>query len=110
MRRETARIEVEEESEEEGSERAEMEFQWMELSLCSARGLTQPQTMKMEGVIQGRKVLVLIDSGASHNFISTRLIQELRLGVDPTFGSVGEIRGVHLWTTSHHIRRPNTTL
>ena len=74
MRRETARIEVEEESEEEGSERAEMEFQWMELSLCSARGLTQPQTMKMEGVIQGRKVLVLIDSGASHNFISTRLM------------------------------------
>jgi len=25
-------------------------------------------------------------------------------------GIVGEIRRVHLWTTSHHIRRPDTTL
>lgn len=56
----------------------------MELSVCSAGGMTQPQTMKLQGVVQGQKILVLIDSGASYNFIYTKLVQRLGLLVEPT--------------------------
>jgi len=31
--------------------------------------------MKLEEIIQGKKVLILVDSGVSHNFISSRLVQ-----------------------------------
>ena len=40
--------------------------------------------MKLEGLIQGKRVLILIDSGASHNFISQELVQQLGLKVTPT--------------------------
>lgn len=40
--------------------------------------------MKLQGWVKGKQVLVLIDSGASHNFISTRLVEELGLTVEET--------------------------
>ncbi|KOM56297.1 hypothetical protein LR48_Vigan10g218900 [Vigna angularis] len=39
----------------------------------------QSDTMKLQGWVQGRRVLVLIDSGVNHSFISTRLVEELGL-------------------------------
>ncbi|WVZ00458.1 hypothetical protein V8G54_026527, partial [Vigna mungo] len=48
----------------------------MELFVLSAGGLTQSKIMNLRGWVQGRKVLVLIVSGASHNLISTRLVEE----------------------------------
>lgn len=78
------KIEQVEAVEEEGNEEQEVGCQWMDLSLCSAEGLTQPQTMKLRGIVQGQKVLILIDSGASHNFISGKLVQKLGLKVEPT--------------------------
>ena len=35
--------------------------------------------MKLRGIIQGQEVVVLIDCGASHNFISTELAAKLRI-------------------------------
>ena len=49
-----------------------LENKRMELSLFSAGGLTQNNTMKLQGDINGRKVLILIDSGASPNFVSAQ--------------------------------------
>jgi len=46
----------------------------MNLSVLSTSGLTPPQTMKLRGEVRGRKIMVLINSGASHNFISTALV------------------------------------
>ncbi|WVY98363.1 hypothetical protein V8G54_030514 [Vigna mungo] len=51
----------------------------MELSACSAKGLTQPKTMKLTGKIGERRVVILIDCGASHNFVSRRVAAELEL-------------------------------
>ena len=47
----------------------------VELSLNSVVGLTPPQTMKVKGEIAGQEVVILIDSGASHNFIVANLVQ-----------------------------------
>ncbi|GAU22407.1 hypothetical protein TSUD_122930 [Trifolium subterraneum] len=41
-------------------------------------------TMKFQGTIHGVEVLVLIDSGATHNFISQKLVHQMDWGVDTT--------------------------
>lgn len=51
----------------------------MELSINSVVGLTSPQTIKVEGLIENQEVVVLIDCGATHNFISAELVQKLGL-------------------------------
>ncbi|XP_017420235.1 uncharacterized protein LOC108330249 [Vigna angularis] len=56
----------------------------MELSACSAEGLTSTKTLKLKGIIGDREVIVLIDSGVSHNYISKGLTEELWLPVADT--------------------------
>ncbi|XP_056852913.1 uncharacterized protein LOC130502194 [Raphanus sativus] len=55
-----------------------------EVSVNSVVGISSPRTMKLRGVIQNREVVVLIDSGATHNFISSKLIAELKLPLSST--------------------------
>ena len=44
---------------------------------CNALvGITTPQTIKIEGQIKKKKVIVLIDSGSTHNFIHCRVATE----------------------------------
>ncbi|PHU19812.1 hypothetical protein BC332_10963 [Capsicum chinense] len=44
--------------------------------------------MKLQGILNGRKVLLLVDSGSSQNFISETIVEELQLLVQvvPYFG------------------------
>lgn len=42
-------------------------------------GLNFPKTMKILGTIGKKLVIVLIDSGATHNFISDEVVRELEL-------------------------------
>ena len=56
----------------------------MEVSLNSVVGLTAPRTMKLLGSILGHEVVVLIDSGASHNFLSSEVVAKLGLPLSPT--------------------------
>eukprot|EP00253_Pinus_taeda_P017859 PITA_17859 len=45
---------------------------------CNALAvITTPQTIKIEGHIKKKKVIVLIDSGSTHNFIHCKLAKEL---------------------------------
>ena len=52
---------------------------------CNAlAGITTPQTIKIEGQIKKKKVIVLIDSGSTHNFIHCRVAKELNCFLYPT--------------------------
>jgi hypothetical protein len=46
------------------------------ISLNSLTGFSAPQTLKLIGYIKHRKVIILIDSESTHNFIHRRISQE----------------------------------
>eukprot|EP00253_Pinus_taeda_P018449 PITA_18449 len=51
---------------------------------CNAlAGITTPQTIKIEGQIKKKKVIVLIDSGNTHNFIHCKVAKELNCFLYP---------------------------
>jgi hypothetical protein len=53
--------------------------------LCNALdGISTPQTVKIEGYIKNKKVIVLIDSSSTHNFIHYKLTKALNCFVYPT--------------------------
>ena len=53
-----------------------------EISISSMMGISSSKTIKLEGTIQGEKVVVLIDSGATHKFVSTEVVKRLNLTID----------------------------
>lgn len=57
-----------------------------EVSLNSVVGLSSPKTMKMRGMIGENEVIVLIDPGATHNFVSLEKVAELNLPVTESGG------------------------
>ncbi|KAL2466824.1 Eukaryotic aspartyl protease family protein [Abeliophyllum distichum] len=72
--------EVDEREEGEGkAEEVDEVGEVVELSLNSVVGLTPPRTMKVRGRILSQDIVILIDCGASHNFISSKLVQILGL-------------------------------
>jgi hypothetical protein len=46
------------------------------ISLNALTGFSTPQTLKLIGYIKHRKVIILVDSGSTHNFIHRRTAQE----------------------------------
>ncbi|GJX09954.1 retrovirus-related pol polyprotein from transposon TNT 1-94 [Tanacetum coccineum] len=59
-----------------------------EISFHAILGKTSGTTMKVDETLKGRKVLILVDNGSTHNFISTSLVKQLGLKVNmvPSFG------------------------
>ncbi|CAA7021556.1 unnamed protein product [Microthlaspi erraticum] len=51
----------------------------MELSLNSFLGIDSPITTKMTGLVKKNQVVVMLDSGATHNFITPEMIKRAQL-------------------------------
>ncbi|TYK28503.1 Ty3/gypsy retrotransposon protein [Cucumis melo var. makuwa] len=56
----------------------------VELSINSVVGLNDPGTMKVRGKLFGEEVIILIDCGATHNFVSEKLVKKLTLPIKET--------------------------
>lgn len=68
------------------------------ISLNSVVGITSPKTFKIKGEVNGKSVIVMVDPGATHNFISTQALGELGVNFIPSrnFGvSLGTGETVH---------------
>lgn len=75
---------IDDEEEDEGEANIMVDGEVDELEVvgeCSVMGILslldgkcQPQTMKVQGVVKGVPILLLVDSGATHNFISRKLV------------------------------------
>ena len=63
-----------------------------ELSVNSMVGLSALKTMKLKGKIAHQEVVTMIDYGATHNFILTKLIQKLGISLQAT-SSYGVLMG-----------------
>ncbi|VYS48159.1 unnamed protein product [Arabidopsis thaliana] len=50
-----------------------------EITLHALTGLDTPTTLRLRAGIGSRHVLALVDSGSTHNFISVKAAQKLRL-------------------------------
>ncbi|XP_022131713.1 uncharacterized protein LOC111004816 [Momordica charantia] len=48
-------------------------------------GLTTLGMIKIKGILQGQGVVVLLDCGAAHNFISNRLVKEFKIPQSETY-------------------------
>ena len=53
------------------------------ISCNSLARITTPQTLKIEGHIKKKKVIALIDSGSTHNFIHCKVAKELNCFIYP---------------------------
>ncbi|TYK30579.1 ty3-gypsy retrotransposon protein [Cucumis melo var. makuwa] len=56
----------------------------IELSINSVVGLTNPGTMKVKGRVGEEDIVILIDCGATHNFIAEKLATKLGLTLQET--------------------------
>ena len=77
-------ITYEEVTEEADVEEATREIDEPEITLHALTGWSAPRTMRVDAKVGVFKAVVLIDSGSTHNFISTRMADRLRLPVVPT--------------------------
>jgi len=53
------------------------------ISFKALARITTPQTIKIEGHIKKKKVIVLIDLGSTHNFIHCKIAKELNCFLYP---------------------------
>ncbi|KAL0537222.1 hypothetical protein IC582_026197 [Cucumis melo] len=53
----------------------------IKLSINSVVGLNDPGTMKVKGMINNKEIVVMIDCGTTHNFISENLVKSLPITI-----------------------------
>ena len=66
-------------------------------------GLTSSKTMKLQGLIGTQPVVFLIDSGATHNFISQDFVRKLAISVETT-RAYGVLMGNRIYAGSQDLQ------
>jgi hypothetical protein len=56
----------------------------LQLGQLSQKGVSKPQSIQLKGIIQEVPIVILVDSGATHNFIDKRLVQKMGWPADNT--------------------------
>jgi hypothetical protein len=51
---------------------------FMILLVAALSGIEAPRTLKITGLIQGLEILILVDSGSSHSFISEQVATSVK--------------------------------
>ncbi|CAL0306354.1 unnamed protein product [Lupinus luteus] len=91
-------IVMEEEDTREGlneDELEELNLNSLQLSLCTMAGFTTKKSWKVAEEMEGKDVVILIDCGASHNFISSELVGRWQLKVQDTSAYTVEVGDGH---------------
>ncbi|XP_019450597.1 PREDICTED: uncharacterized protein LOC109352871 [Lupinus angustifolius] len=71
-----------------------------QLSEQALEGQTSPKTLRFQGSIAGHPIIILVDTGSSHNVIQPRLASYLQLEIDPTpMFPVMVGNGAHIYCT-----------
>lgn len=73
----------------EGDELESNREQVMETFVNALAGSSKHRTIRVPGIIKGRKISILIDSGSTHSFIDEGLARELSLVIDGTETLIG---------------------
>jgi hypothetical protein len=86
------------------------------ISLNDLTGFSTPQTLKLIGYIKHRKIIILVDSGSTHNFIHRRIAEETNCYIRATNnfqimisngGSMecgGHCENVHIQIGQYHMK------
>ncbi|XP_073225764.1 uncharacterized protein [Cicer arietinum] len=82
----------------------------LQLSMYSMTGLTTSKSWKVGGIIKDQPVVILIDCGASHNFIAKDSVDRLKLKVDDTPAYVVEVGDGHKVQNRGKCTQPQTIL
>lgn len=65
-------------------ETEELELRTLQVSFHSLKGLNSNKSFKVVGKLGGKKVIILIDIGATSNFLSRKLAQQSDLQIEDT--------------------------
>ncbi|KAK9068701.1 hypothetical protein SSX86_012816 [Deinandra increscens subsp. villosa] len=81
-------LEIADEGEETAGNEPDCTDEQAKISLHALFGQSSTTTMKLQGILGTTEVLILIDSGSTHNFISDKLVSDLKLITQfiPPFG------------------------
>jgi hypothetical protein len=78
--------------------------------IASISGVPKFNTFRMRGVLQGQRVTVLIDGGASHNFIDVALVNRRHLPTVEFEGFLVEVAGGRTMPCDRYIPQMSLTL
>ena len=93
-----------------------------QVSLSAMTGISQPQTLRLRGNIKNNNVMVLVDTGSTHNFLDSTMAKRLNLFTFPMpnmkvmvadgkkIEQVGKCHKVKLQIKDFHLESPFYTV
>jgi hypothetical protein len=101
----------EEHIQEEGEEETVCKQPWIKKAVIAPiSGVQRFSTFRISGVLQGKRVTVLIDGGASHNFDDAALVSKRHLPTIEFDGFMVEVAGGRTMPCDKYIPQMNITL